>query len=128
MKYFIIFIVLIFWLGGCSATMMRHLYKTGVIADDHRYGDLYRLSNLPQFKDPVHPCPDVYTVHRRTNVGSNLYVIGDSFTEPSRLSQQDFRVGQYLRVRWDDQLKVHLDTARQNVLLINTDLQNVILL
>ena len=125
MRYLTIFIVLALWLGGCSATIMKLFYKTGVVADDYRYGDLYRLSNLSQFKDPVHRCPNAYGVTKRKNLGVSLYVIGDSFTEPSRLSEQDFPIDHYVRIRWDDQSPVRLDTTRQNILLIETIERNV---
>ena len=89
MKYPILLFIVILWLGGCSREVMQTLYKTGVIADDYRYGDLYRLSSLPQFKDPVQPCSP-HPGPLQTQKGVSLHVIGDSFTEPERLSQRDF--------------------------------------
>ncbi len=118
MRYLILLLVLILWLGGCSREVMQTLYKTGVIADDYRYGDLYRLSNLPQFKDPVQVCPP--PAPPPSGEGVALYVIGDSFTEPERLSQRDFPGSDFLRTKWENQNRVLLDTAKRNILLIET--------
>lgn len=122
MKYVILFIITILWLGGCSREVMQTLYKTGVIADDYRYGDLYRLSSLPQFKDPVRPCSPSNSPLQRGGVGvkSALYVIGDSFTESERLSQRDFPGSDFLRTKWENKNTVQLDTAKRNVLLVET--------
>ena len=52
---------------------------------------------------------------------THLYVIGDSFSEEQRLSQDDFRVSQYRRAKWDTPpLRVQLDPAKRNVLLIES--------
>lgn len=124
MKYLILLIISILWLGGCSQEVMQTLYKTGVIADDYRYGDLYRLSNLPQFKDPVQSCPPDPGLPRAelSSPGQKvaLYVIGDSFTEPERLSRRDFPGSDFLRTKWENKNTVLLDSATRNVLLIET--------
>ena len=119
MKYPILLFIVILWLGGCSREVMQTLYKTGVIADDYRYGDLYRLSSLPQFKDPVQPCSP-HPGPLQTQKGVSLHVIGDSFTEPERLSQRDFPGSFFLRTKWEHPNTVQLDTANRNVLLIET--------
>ncbi|MEZ0484055.1 hypothetical protein [Fibrella aquatica] len=117
-KILLLLVVCLLWLGGCSQTMMRYLYKTNVIADDYQYGDLYRLSNLPQFKDPVAPCPP--RTFLSDTARTHLYVIGDSFTEPERLGKQDLPVSYFKRVQWDKQDTVQLDPAAHNVLLIES--------
>ena len=66
------------WGGGLSSTVSRWLYGMGVIADDYRYGDLYRLSALPQFKQ-VQPVCEL--VNRSSDTAATqLYLIGDSFS------------------------------------------------
>lgn len=68
---------------GISDRLQRKLYQRGFIPDQYRFGDLYNISNLEQFKEtrwvetdglaakdkPVHPSKNV-----------DLYTIGDSFT------------------------------------------------
>lgn len=117
-KFAILLVACLLWVGGCSTSVMHLLYETSVIADDYRYGDLYRLSNLPQFKDPAVPCPPrpVAADSGRTH----LYVIGDSFTEPARLSKQDFPVAYYQRVQWNKPDTIQLDPSAHNVLLIES--------
>jgi len=117
-KYTILLLISLLWIGGCSQPVMHLLYQVRVIADDYKYGDLYRLSNLPQFKDPVSPCPprNVPPDSSRTH----LYIIGDSFTEPERLSKQDFSVSYFRRVKWEKQQSIQLDSSARNILLIES--------
>ena len=119
LRYFVIIVALVFWLGGLSGTVSHGLYDTGVIADDYRFGDLYRMSALPQFRDPAPACAPA---HRDADTAqTHLYVIGDSFTEEQRLSQDDFRVSYYQRAKWDTPpVRVQLNPAKRNVLLIES--------
>lgn len=101
-----------------SSTVSHWLYQVGIIADDYRFGDLYRLSTLPQFKEPKPVCSPS---NRSTDTAStHLYLIGDSFSEPERLSQYDFRVSHYQRVAWDFRQRAQLDPTKRNVLLIES--------
>ncbi len=124
-RYFILLLAILLWAGGCSRSVMTWFYKTNVVADDYRYGDLYRLSNLPQFKDPQTPCPNIKptatddTPKRRT-APTHLYLIGDSFTEPQRIGKRDFPVGHYHYVHWDKRSEIQLDTTKRNILLLET--------
>jgi hypothetical protein len=123
LKYLFFFLAIALWMGGCSRTVMRWYYQTGVIADDYRYGDLHRLANLPQFKDPQMPCPPVQDRNSKVSADSaetHLYLIGDSFAEPQRIGQRDFPVSHYHYVHWDSQSRVQLDTTKRNVLLLET--------
>ncbi|GAB3956874.1 hypothetical protein GCM10028805_47960 [Spirosoma harenae] len=118
LRYTVLLVALILWGGGLSTTVSRWLYRTGVIVDDYRFGDLYRLSALPQFKVPQPVCPPS---NRSSDTAStHLYLIGDSFSEPQRLSQSDFQVSHYQRVGWDNQQRIQLDTSKRNVLLMET--------
>ena len=117
-RYSILVVALLFWGGGLSSTVSRWLYQVGVIADDYRFGDLYRLSALPQFKQE----PPVCAASNRSSdtASTHLYLIGDSFSEPQRLSKADFRVSHFQRVAWDNQQRVQLDSTKRNILLIET--------
>lgn len=118
LRYVALFIGILLWSAGLSTTMSRWLYGLGVIVDDYRYGDLYRLAPLPQFKVPHAECP---MANRSSDTAStHVYVIGDSFTEPQRLGQSDFRASHYQRVAWDFSQLAQLDTTKRNVLLIES--------
>jgi hypothetical protein len=120
LRYVIILLAGILWLSGCSREVMHQLYQVGFIPDDYRFGDLYRLSSLPQFKAEVQPCepapafPDTARTH--------LFVLGDSFTEPGRLAKADLPVRSLRYFHWDHDLNrpIQLDTTYRNILLIES--------
>ncbi|MEZ0606952.1 hypothetical protein ACAW74_00490 [Fibrella sp. WM1] len=120
LRYTVLIVASLLWLGGCSRTVMHELYQVGFIPDDYRFGDLYRLSSLPQFKEPVTPCspPATYPDTSRTD----LYLIGDSFTEPGRLAKADLPIHALYYFHWDRDRDraVQLDTTRRNVLVIES--------
>ena len=116
--YTVIVVALVLWGGGLSGTVLHWLYGIGLVADDYRFGDLYRLSALPQFKQDKPVCSPT---HRSDDTAStHLYLIGDSFSEPQRLSEDDFRVSHFQRVAWDYQQRAQLDPTKRNVLLIES--------
>jgi hypothetical protein len=118
-RYTAIFIALALWLGGCFQEMLQVYYKTGIVPDDYRYGDLYRLSNLPQFRDPVERCAPPAAVSDTAR--TDLYLIGDSFTEPGRLTRADLSIAQRTHTHWDaTPLQVQLNPAHRNVLVLET--------
>lgn len=118
LRYVVLLAALILWAGGLSTHGLRWLYQIGVVADDYRYGDLYRLSALRPFKYPQPVCPAAS--RNRDTARTHLYIIGDSFTEPKRLGQSDFRVSRYVRVAWEQPQRVKLDATKRNVLLLET--------
>ena len=118
LRYSILLIALILWLGGLSGTVLHWLYNVGVVADDYRFGDLYRLSALSRFKQPKVDCG---SENRASDTAStHLYLIGDSFSEPQRLTQSDFRVSHFQRVAWDYRQRAQLDPNKRNILLIES--------
>ncbi|MBD2704577.1 hypothetical protein IC229_28305 [Spirosoma sp. BT702] len=118
LRYFILAIALILWAGGLFSTVSHWLYEAGVIAEDYRYGDLYRLWPLPKFKETHYRCP---SANRSSDTSStHLYIIGDSFSDPKQLSESDFGVSHYQRVAWEFQQRAQLDTSKRNVLFIET--------
>lgn len=117
-RYTVLLVALLFWAAGLSSTVSHWLYQAGIIVDDYVHGDLYRLSTLPQFKDQQPVCP---TANRASDTAStHLYIIGDSFTEPQRISQSDFSVSRLQRVKWDNLQRAQLDPTKRNVLLLET--------
>lgn len=107
------------WFLGCSPDILRQLNKAGVIPDDYRYGDLYRVSNLPEFKERQEICPKEFTADA-PKLPVNLYLIGDSFTDEERIGKQDFVAQNYTRVHWAHTKKIALDRTKKNVLIIQT--------
>lgn len=118
LRCFTLIVALVLWAGGLSGTVSHWLYKTGIIVDDYRFGDLYRLSALPQFKQAQPVCP--VTKQSGDTASTHLYIIGDSFSEPQRISKSDFPVSHYQRVAWDFQQRAQLDTTRRNVLILES--------
>ncbi len=82
------------WFLGCSKTTTKFLYEKDILKDDYRYGDLYRLSNLPQFKDPRTECP---TKRIAQKVDATLFLAGDSFTEEERINSGNFVSKEYVK-------------------------------
>jgi hypothetical protein len=56
MKYFFLIIFAFLWYLGFSKDLAQWLFEKNIAKDDYRYGDLYRLSNLSQFRIPVEKC------------------------------------------------------------------------
>lgn len=117
-RYTVLIITLVLWAGGLSSTVSHWLYEVGVIVDDYRYGDLYRISALPQFKTPQPVCPPSNRASDTTS--THLYIIGDSFSEEQRIGKNDFRVSHYQRVKWGFPQRAQLDPTKRNVLLLET--------
>lgn len=126
MKILRIIVLLFFgaiWLAGCSNEILFGLYKAKIIPDDYRYGDLYRLSNLAEFKDPRQECPDVVVPKPTQKIA--FYIIGDSFTEKERLDSTDFAVTRYHWAHWGENLHLKLDPAFTNIILLESVERNV---
>ena len=118
LRYTVLLVALVLWAGGFSSTVSHWLYDLGVIVDDYRHGDLYRISALPQFKDNQPVCSPS---NRASDTAStHLYIIGDSFSEEQRINQNDFRVSRYQRLKWGFPQRAQLNPAKRNVLLIET--------
>lgn len=114
-KYCVLFIAIFLWLQAYSPLIYK---STGLFPDDYRYGDLYRLSYLPEFKEKVIKCPTMDTNKAKQAVG--LFVIGDSFTEAERVSKSDFDVANYTYIHWAKQADIQLDSSKRNILILET--------
>ncbi|MPR36668.1 hypothetical protein [Salmonirosea aquatica] len=121
----VLLVVGFIWVGGCSTPVINLLYRTEAIPDDYRYGDLYRLSNLKQFKDPKTDCPAFAAPKVKRSKKVALYIIGDSFTEPQRIDSADFAVDRYQYAHWGTLLHLRLDTAYTNIVLLESVERNV---
>ncbi|MFN8356253.1 MAG: hypothetical protein U0Y10_17480 [Spirosomataceae bacterium] len=124
-KYAGIVTLVLIWANGLLGNWHRFLFNKGIFPDDFRYGDLYRLSLLPEFKSPKADCIPYCSNPPCDSLNMDLYVIGDSFLEPFRINEGDFRVKHYHRFGWYDTVAVKLDTKVKNVLIIETVERNV---
>ncbi len=111
-------IALLAFVGGCSRSAYVGLAGWGLVPDDFRYGDLYRLSSLPQFKQERKRCAPIVEVSPKLPVA--LYVIGDSFLEESRTNEADFLSRTYRYTHWENRLAVQLDSSLKNILLLES--------
>lgn len=118
LTYVVLAVATLFWIGGLSSTVGHWLYDLGLVTDDYRYGDLYRVSALPQFKTPTVACPTANLASDTAK--TDLYLIGDSFSEAERIGRSDFPVDHYQRIKWEFPQQAKLNPAHRNVLLIES--------
>ncbi len=115
-KYLTLLIALFLWLQAYSPFIYK---SSGLFPDDYRYGDLYRLSYLPQFKEKATNCVS-YFEGNTEKLPIHLFVIGDSFTEEKRVSEADFKVEKYTYIHWAKHENIQLDTTKKNILILET--------
>lgn len=118
-RYVILLLSIVIYVGSCSSDLMYAAQRERIIPDDYRFGDLYRMANLPQFKARQIPCPPAYPADGPRKP-IHFYIIGDSFSEPPRLTLADLPVEHFHRTKWGFYRRVQLDTAKTNVLVIET--------
>ena len=115
-KYLVLSLAIFLWLQAYSPIIYK---STGLFPDDYRYGDLYRLSYLPQFKEKATDC--ISTFESNSNkLPIHLFVIGDSFTEEKRVSETDFKAEKYTYIHWAKHDNIKLDTNKKNILILET--------
>jgi hypothetical protein len=118
LKFTIILLAIFLWIQAYSPLVYK---STGLFPDDYRYGDLYRLSYLLQFKEKAIKCSTTPSTRKFDKVNENqLYIIGDSFTEEERISKKDFPVEKYSYIHWSKQVDIQLDTTKKNILILET--------
>jgi hypothetical protein len=86
-KYLVVLLAGFLWFLGCSRDTVVYLVDQGIVQDDFRYGDLYRLSNLKEYKEEVVKCKKPFSGE---NAPVTLYLSGDSFTETGRVSPDSY--------------------------------------
>jgi len=121
LKYAFLVLGCLIWAVGLSPALLSEAGKLNLIEDSYRFGDLYRLSNLAQFKDPRNECVG-YKVPARSNTSQkiHLYIIGDSFTEEQRVGKKNFAVDAYTYVHWNEFLHLRIDSSETNILLLES--------
>ncbi|GAB3339303.1 hypothetical protein GCM10027299_52140 [Larkinella ripae] len=118
-RYLVLLVAILVYIGSCSSEVMYSAQRKGLIPDDYRFGDLYRMANLPQFKARQIPCPPALPAHAPRKP-IHLYIIGDSFSEPPRVTRNDLPVELFHRTKWAFDRRVQLDSSKTNILIIET--------
>ncbi|MGV3559606.1 hypothetical protein [Larkinella arboricola] len=118
-RYIVLLLSILIYIGSCSTDVLNTAQRERVVPDDYRFGDLYRLANLPQFKSRQIPCPPAYPADGPRKP-IHFYIIGDSFSEPPRVTLADLPVQHFHRTKWAFPRRVQLDTTKTNVLVIET--------
>jgi hypothetical protein len=118
LKYIVLIIAIYAWIQAYSPFVYQEIGgKMRLFPDDYRYGDLYRLSLLPQFKEPTFECKhDDFP----TKTPTHLYIIGDSFTEDPKIRLEDFPIQKYQYIHWAKSAGFQLDTTKRNILILET--------
>ena len=121
MKKILIYLSLILasflWFLGCSKSVPKAMFKAGLLKDDFRYGDLYRLSNLNEFKEKQVKCK-ASTLENIENL--SLCIAGDSFTEKERIDSSDFGLKNYVRLFGPSPETGYKLKPGKNILIIET--------
>ena len=115
--YIALLILTLVYLFATIPRATRPVYSLNIITDIRRYGDLYALSYLPGYKQLHEPCTYRAPIVARKRK-TRLVIIGDSYTE--KLKPYDFAADEFEFVHWYNKLRVTLDTACYNVLIIET--------
>lgn len=126
LKYFCLFLLILVWVNGWFGSFHRKLFAWGVFPDDFRYGDLYRLSLLPDYKSKKSTCLRYCESGNCNKLDLNLYALGDSFLEPARIDSTDFAVKHYHYTHWEETFSVSLDTTQKNILLVESVERNIL--
>jgi hypothetical protein len=117
LKYATLILFAFLWFLGCSKTASKYAYDHHILQDDYRYGDLYRLANLPDFRVKVEKCDKNYN-GKKSNVA--LYLAGDSFTEDGRVNGDNFATERYLRGFVAEPNQVFTLISGKKILIIET--------
>lgn len=119
LRYIGLVLVIFLWAEAYFPEFYLAMGKSHLFPDDYRYGDLYRLSFLPQFKEKASICPDLLP-GKSADHKTNIFIIGDSFTEEQRVNANDFKAQNYDYTHWAKSKDIVLDTAQRNVLILET--------
>jgi hypothetical protein len=120
LKYIVLALFIFIWMAGMNTNVLNLTNPIREGQDGYQFGDLYRLCNLAQFKEPRKACAP-YEPHVKLKTPSkkvNLYILGDSFTEPERIHGTYFDVDQYQYVHWGNVMHLQLDTTATNLLVV----------
>lgn len=95
LKYTAILFFGFLWFLGCSRQTVVWMADSGYLKDDFRFGDLYRLSNLSEFKEDSPKCTAPF---KGKKVQTALYLAGDSFTEEGRIKPDEYATNSFYSI------------------------------
>ena len=119
LKYIFLASAIFYWAISHFQSLYNWAGKNKIYPDDYRYGDLYRLSFLPSFKEKDEKCADFISKSDK-NKNTHLFILGDSFTDDSNINSNNFASENYTYIHWDKPQKVNLDTTKTNILILET--------
>lgn len=117
LKYTFLLLAIFLWLQAYFPIIY---FNTKLFPDDYRFGDLYRLSYLPQFKERTTDCHEEKVSFANDTSKVNLYIIGDSFAEEARVNKTDFIASKYLYTHWANNTSIQLDSTKRNILILES--------
>lgn len=117
LKYIAVLFFGFLWFLGCSRDTVVALVDNGFVKDDYRYGDLYRLSNLSEYRVLAEKCKMPYKDEKASVA---LYLAGDSFTEEGRVSPDEYATNTYFRTFVADENQNLQLVSGKKILIIET--------
>lgn len=117
LKYTVLLLAIFLWLQAYFPVIY---FNSKLFPDDYRFGDLYRLSYLPQFKESATACHEEGKSLKNDTSNVNLYIIGDSFAEEARVNKTDFNASKYLYTHWANDAYIQLDSTKRNILILES--------
>ncbi len=119
LRYFFLTVLIFLWAMNVFRPIFSWVAFSGAFPDSFRYGDLYRLSNLPGFKEGYDNYNRRCEIPIQKNVDTDLYVIGDSFLEQITYLLPE-AVHRFEYAHWNEFRDVTLDTTKRNILVLET--------
>lgn len=123
-KYLVLAAVTFLFASITIRPLFESVASKGIFSNSFRFGDLYRLSNLPLFKEK----DDNYFKHCDIPVRKagdvHLYVSGDSFGNQIPYLLEQAAAG-FTFKDWNSESVVSLDSTRKNVLVLETVERNI---
>ncbi|MBP6386593.1 MAG: hypothetical protein KA327_08235 [Pseudarcicella sp.] len=117
LKYTVLGLAIFTWLLAYSPFLFKKSYEYQLLTDAYQYGDLYKLSYLPAFKQKAPP----YSKDKQKKItNTNIVIIGDSFTEPQRIDSTDIISEKYNWCHWGQKQKISLNKNSKNILILET--------
>jgi hypothetical protein len=116
-KYILILFFGFLWFLGCSKDISKYLFEEKILKDDFRYGDLYRLSYLKNFKETRIKC---LNQKPEKKLDLTLYLAGDSYTEKGRIEAEDFVAKDFVRSHVAETTYSLKNDGKKKVLVIET--------